>query len=434
MLFRNFLVSDLFKELHIRANEQRKADARKRLDYYHDSQEAYLLEQLQRRFTFPEKLQPVFLNVVKKIVNRLAQVYQEDAKRTLDGTDRDKELFAAIATGCGLDMKLKTASRYTKLLKNLMLKVVWRGGMIDLDLVTPDILDVQTGNGPEDVVQVMVTNYGPSERMEDVTYSVWTPETWRKLDYRGGEIDGGPNPYGRIPFVPLFDYAPTSDFWLPGGDDLVSVQDAINERLVDLLHVLRFQAFGVGYIRGREGEGIDAVDPGSFVELPENGELGFADTEAKIEETLAAIDKLLKWAAVTNGLSAASLSTEPQEQSGVSKLADNEELQELRKDDVALFRRYEKQLFGVIRAVWNHHNPGKPLSKGASLQIDFFEPKPAMSPLDQVSRWERLLEMGIISPVDVALARNPDLQTREDALAYLLSIQAEREELRGGDY
>jgi hypothetical protein len=42
--------------------------------------------------------------------------------------------------------------------------------------------------------------------------------------------------------------------------------------------------------------------------------------------------------------------------------------------------------------------------------------------------------MGIISPVDVALARNPDLQTREDALAYLLSIQAEREELRGGDY
>ena len=131
----------------------------------------------------------------------------------MDGTDRDKELFAAIATGWAvLDMKLKTASRYTKLLKNLMLKVVWRGGMIDLDLVTPDILDVQTGNGPEDMVQVMVTNYGPSERMEDVTYSVWTPETWRKLDYRGGEIDGGPNPYGMIPFVPLFDYAPDFRF------------------------------------------------------------------------------------------------------------------------------------------------------------------------------------------------------------------------------
>jgi hypothetical protein len=41
--------------------------------------------------------------------------------------------------------------------------------------------------------------------------------------------------------------------------------------------------------------------------------------------------------------------------------------------------------------------------------------------------------MGIISPVDVALARNPDLQTREDALAYLLSIQAERQTLGEGE-
>ncbi len=424
------VVADVFQKAILQINAARKNEARRRLDFYHDGQLPYLLVELEKRFQHPEKLRPVFINIVKKIVNRLAQVYWQVPKREIEGADRDKEIFAEISRSSGLDMKLKTASRYVKLLKTVMLRPVWRNGKMDLDILTPDILDVQTGQSPEDVLSVAVTHYGPSERLDDVTFSVWTPEAWRKLNYQGREIESGANPYGLIPFVPAWDRTPIgSDFWLDGGDDVLSVQEAINERLVDLLHVIRFQAFGVGYIKGRGGESLDSIDPGSLVELPENGELGYAATEAQIAEAVDAIDKLVKWAAISNGLPASSLSTDPTEESGVSKMVSNFELLEMRRDDVSLFRVYEQRIFQVFHAVWNAHNPNRKMSDGATLLTDFFDPTPQVSPKEQAETFDQLLEMGVISPVDVVMERNPDLTTREDAMAFLLKLRDETRQL-----
>ena len=42
-----------------------------------------------------------------------------------------------------------------------------------------------------------------------------------------------------------------------------------------------------------------------------------------------------------------------------------------------------------------------------------------------VPTWELLLSMGLISPVDAVMERNPDLTTREDAMAYLLAVRDE---------
>ena len=126
-----------------------------------------------------------------------------------------------------------------------------------------------------------------------------------------------------------------------------------------------------------------AVGPGGLVELPEKGELGYESTKAPIEEILEAIDKLLKWACVSNGLSAGSMSTEPTEQSGISKIVDNKELSEIRQDDIALFRVYEHRLFDMFRIVWNAHNKGRMLSDKAELKINFYDPQPQLSPTEQ---------------------------------------------------
>jgi len=407
------------------ATAARKADAAKRLDFFHDGQLPHLLEQLERKFAQPEKLTPVFVNVVKKIVCQLALVYLDTPKREVEGSEADKELFALIVEQADLDAVMKTASRYVKLLKTCMIRPVWRNGRLDLDLLTPDLLDVEVGDSPRDVLKVMVTHYAENGRPEEVTYSLWTPETWKRLDWRGHEIEGGPNPYGVLPFLPLWDRTPTDSFWLPGGDDLVSMQEAINLKLTDLLHVIEAQGFGLGWIRGSEGGGTIDAGPGQMVELPEGGELGFAAPEAPIEEVVAAIDKLLKWAAISNGLSAASLSTDPTSESGVSKIVGNRELEEMRRDDVGLFRGYEKRLFGLIRTVWNHHSPTRKISESAALRVDFADPKPETSEKDQAATWELLLGMGLISPVDAAMERNPDLATREDALAHLLRVRDE---------
>jgi len=366
------LFSKMGLTLYNSANQARKVETAKRLNFYHDEQLERLNEQLAELFSEPEKMVKLELNIIKKIINNLAQVYREPPTRTLDGgNEADQKLYAEILEGCSFDVKLKQASRYTKLLKTILIKVVWRNEKIDLDILTGNLLDVVTGDTPETLEKILITNYGNSEKPEDITYSLWSVDTWQRLNWKGDIIDEAENPYKVLPFVSIFDFAPPSSaFWLPGGKDIISLQEAINIKLTDLIYLMQQQSFGVGYIKGSQTGGSLRTDPGSLVELPENGEIGFKSQQAEIKEVVEAIDKLIKWGCVSNGLSAASMSTDVQKQSGISKQWDNKELSEMRLDDLALWRSYEKQLFNLMKIVWNVHSKKK-LSEKAVLKIDF---------------------------------------------------------------
>jgi hypothetical protein len=93
----------------------------------------------------------------------------------------------------------------------------------------------------------------------------------------------------------------------------------------------------------------------------------------------------------------------------------------MRRDDIELFRLYESQLFETIKVVNNHHNPRK-LSEKCTLKIDFAEIKPPVSEKDQLEVWQILQDMGLLSVVDIAMKRNPDL-SREDAEALIIQVQ-----------
>jgi len=432
MLFQS-VIPGLFQQLNMNvntsANQARKEAAAKRIAYYFDEQLEYLESKLDELFSDPSSMVKVELNIVKKIINNLSQTYREPPSRIIDGSKKDQELYSEMLEGCNLNIKMKQASRMCKLLKSILLRPVWRNDKLDLDILTGNILDVETGDSPEDLRKVLITDYGNADNIEDITFSLWTPERWSRLDYRGNVIEQGKNPYNLLPFIPLFDYPPISSaFWLPGGDDLISLQDTINIKLVDLVYLLAQQSFGVGYIKGVAGGGSVKVDPGSLVELPENGEIGFEAQKAEIEEVVEAIDKIIKWACVSNGLSAASMSTDASEASGLSKLVDKQELSEMRQDDISQFRSYEKQLFNVMRVVWNIHS-SKKLSESATLKIDFADPSSEVDPKTQAAAWDLQLAMGVISQVDIAMELNPDLATREDALAHLLKVKEEINEI-----
>jgi len=420
------VVRESFNTAMQEATRQRKEDAAKRLDFYNDFQVDYIKEALAAHFSNPDKLTPCFVNIVRKVINRLAMVYVQDARRKVDGTDRDQEIFQEIERGAWLGAKWKLANRYSKLLGLVALRPVWRNGALDIDLVTPDILDVTVGDSPEDMRSFMVTHYPETGLQEELTYSVWTPEAFKRLDYRGHEVEVDTNPYGTIPYQTVWNRVPTDSFWTPGAADLVTIQEAFNEKLTDLLYVLRMQGFGVGYVKGMKGE-ISSVDPGTFFNLPIDGELGFAATNAPLNESLEVLDFLLKQAAVSNGLPASSLTTDPSDESGVAKVAGNIELEEMRRDDVELFRAYERRLFRLIKTVWNYHNPGRKFSEKAELMIDFYDQKPTVAPDKQAATWDQLLTMGVISPVDIMLERNPDL-SRDEAKVRLVEIQEENRE------
>jgi hypothetical protein len=436
MLF-DSLLPQFFQKMSLTAygqkNVARKREAQKRLDYYWDDTLDYLEAQLAEMFSEPENMVTCQLNIVKKIINQLAAVYRDAPAREIKGSAQDQTIFKEITESSKIDVVLKLASRYTKLVKNILLRPVWRSGRLQIDILTPEILDVVIGSSPEELEEILITDYGEAERLEEVTFSHWTASSWRKIDYHGNVIEQEENPYQVLPFIPIFDRLPDSAaFWLPGGADLIQLQDAINIKVVDLLYLLQHQSFGIGWLRGEHASGANLrADPGSMVELGEDGELGFASQKARISEVVFAVDKLIKWACVSNGLSASAMSTDLSDrQSGEAKRVDRSELFELRQDDLGMWRVYERQLFDVMRTVWNFHNPRRKISTSATLMIDFADPAAPVDPLTESQSWQLQLDMGVISQVDIAMRLNPDLKDRDAALIHLVKVKQEQADLQ----
>jgi len=433
----NSQVAQLFNKMGViystQANNLRKQETAKALDLYHSEALKHLETRLQELFSEPEKMTKVTLNVIKKIIHQQATTFREPPTRILEGSEADQNLFAAICQDCSLDIVLKQCSRLLKLLKSLLLKVVWVDDKIRLDIIIGNIIEyIQTSDTPYDLKSVLIIDYGSSNRVEDVEYSFWDEEVFKRLDYRLNTIQEESNPYnGKLPFIPLFDtYNSSSSFWLPLDDSLISCQESINEKLTDLLYIIRQQGFGVGWIRSEAGTaGTLRTDPGVLVELQgEKSALGFESQQSEIAEIVDAIQKLISWTAISQGLSAGSMSTDPVEQSGLSKIVDTRELSEIRQDDLQLWRGYEREIFNTLRLVWNTHSKKK-LSDSATLSIDFADPKAQIDPKTQATAWDLQLAMGVISAVDIAMEKNKDLKTREDALAFLLQVREEQRQL-----
>ena len=66
----------------------------------------------------------------------MPQVYTRSAARTIDGTDQDQAIFETLQAQAKYGLKLKQASRYAKLVKTIFVKVTYRNGTTQLDILT----------------------------------------------------------------------------------------------------------------------------------------------------------------------------------------------------------------------------------------------------------------------------------------------------------
>jgi hypothetical protein len=86
MILSNEQVKDIVAEIRDTAEVSRRALAKRRIDIYKDGGKNFLIEQIKREFSEEAldemRLAPV--NLLKKIVNKLAGVYQKPPTRTAD--------------------------------------------------------------------------------------------------------------------------------------------------------------------------------------------------------------------------------------------------------------------------------------------------------------------------------------------------------------
>lgn len=413
----------------VQSTSGRKAEAARRIAYYNDCQSDDTFRLVAQRFSDPHSFRIFSVNMVKRVVEKRATTYRTAPKRTFIGWDQTKgdDLYRTL----NADGVLKRASRYTKLLKTCALRVAWVDDRPVLYLCTPAILDVEAAD-PERPTRIIITN--TATRPENVTYADWTTSTFTLRDARGFPIrsqdnPNSVNPYGVLPFVPLFDALPDADFFLPGGNDLIEAQQAVNVALSNLWRSCELQAHGQAYAIGVNATTRLETGPNRAILLPQGGSFGYAAPNSPIKDILDAIEFVMRQTAATNAVGSEVFDLSKSAISGSAQAAARIDLREARSDDIALARVQEARLFDVIKAVVNVHAPGT-IPAQSSLRVDFAEQQDDTTEAEQLTNAQTKQALGIWSPVDALMASNPDgFATREHAYAELIRRRDETQEL-----
>jgi hypothetical protein len=417
-----------FLEL-VRASQSRKERADKLQKYYTDQQSQETLRLVKQRWSKPESFRIFQVNMIKKIVNKRANLYRLAPRRTFEGGDQ--KAIEQIYKAAGVDIVLKKASRMVKLHKTAAVQVSWKNNSPALSVLTPSILDA-TYSDPEDPERLIITHR--AARDTDTEYSDWTASGYTRRNYQGHPIalagnKANANPYNVLPFVPVFDTLPDDQFFIPGGDDLIESQEAINVALSNLWRAVELQAHGQPWATGvNAGEALQ-TGPDRAITLPAGGTFGFAAPNAPIMDILEAIQFVMRQTASSNDLSSDVFDLDRRSESGAAKHVEQLDLYEARQDDVAHWHGYESSLFEVIKAVANTHKPGS-IPKDATVTVDFAELQEFQAEAERLSNARLKQELGIWTPVDVLRSENPDgYPTREDAFQELARRKEESQTL-----
>jgi len=116
----------------------------------------------------------------------------------------------------------------------------------------------------------------------------------------------------------------------------------------------------------------------------------------------------------------------------VARFAANRSLFGARRDDIELYRLWEANLFDVLKAVWNAHTPTRRFSDACRLSTDFADQEQFMSADERLKSTTQRIELNLWSPVDALMAENPDIASRDEAIALIQRNRAETDLLGPG--
>jgi len=436
------------------------------IDMYRDNWEHIISYELSRQYTERsyKKLFPLVtteLNLLKMIIDQTALVYKEPAQRKAllgEGESlKEDETYKEILESMPINQAMKSIDTYNKLCNQTILKVVWRDGGLDYDVINFNTATVYTDE--RDWRRVIAVKYSmdcelpdfdnadrshmgaevDGVKMEKFSRSfLWTIEDDKSyvreyIQDRNGKhelVKKEDNPYKDVngnPILPFVvftrKYPDTALLDWTSGNDLIdgNVGTAIN--MIHLNRLLKFQSHKQVVITA----GSEAAIPKDAT-MDANSAYKIADPSGQASlstlDMQAASDKIwdiIKNRAVallqTRGIPAGSFTITGSPQSGYAMSLDRHALLEQRQNDIELYRFKEKELFDVTRIVNNVHNVKK-IDVKARFKIDYGEITFPVSDKEQAESDTINMVNNIITPIDILMRENPDLTEDEAAAKY----------------
>lgn len=447
----------------------RRQHMQKRLDFYDGDQIDYLDHELLEQFKKPDrlKLQKEIFNLTKAIIDEEAVIYSKPPKReVVDGTNADKELLNSIIKEGQLDIVLDTVNKMTKLCKVVLVRpVVRQREKIEFDIITPNVFDVMQNMSNPTVADAIIYSriFDDSlllpqmleandvytrgkeptkkkvesisrEELGKLIYYYW--DLNRHFAFSGkdevikiGGNEKGINPYKALPFVVFRDNYPKDRFFDMSGRELILANEIINIKLTELNYLTKMQAFSQPVRKGApKGTNFD-LDPSMCIDIPADDEQSkgadfyFVTPEARITELSSDIEKKLQRICMQHKLNPEMFRLSGERSSGFSIQMQNFQLGKQINRDKPYYRAYERQLFEMIKIVWNYENT-KQFSKNCKLKIDFEDVGEPMNTTEKDQHNLILHQNGIQSRAEWLLSENPDLGTIEEAQKKIDEIDA----------
>lgn len=363
------------------------------------------------------------INILKRIIDKLAKVYGRKPLRTASSNQQVLEVYEKLFN---IDSQFNIADEFTNLFKGYAMEpYLDTEGNPALRVLPFDRFLVES----ESIVDpTQVTRFykhiGKIQKKgkEIDAWLVYTDETFVAIDADGDIIDkfmkddqgnllDGTNPLGFIPFF----YSGMSNYKvIPTQDtDTLALAKLLPTQISDLSGVSLFQCFTIIYGIDVDAENL-VMSPNAFWNFksdPKSDKAPLIDTvkpSADIEKVLMFIRETFKMWLESRGIKATGSTANrfggvSDAASGISKIIDEMDTSEIVKKGIEKFKKDEYHFWKMIAKIHNHWVDKGVMSRYPKLPEDwtvtvqFDEPKPLVNRNDEVETIIKERDGGIIS-------------------------------------
>jgi len=433
------------------------------------------LIQIQLKQDSPEsykEMREVAFGFLRKVIRKTAQVYWMRPTRELVRDGKSLSAPPKIQAGGepaptppqdplvthyedlvskgALDVVMRDVDRYTRLYTCCFVWVQPNdvGGEGDEDgpdglkfsIVEPQNLYVtQDVNYPGDIARcekVCFSLQGRREtgQVEEKDQQVWieiTQDHWTKFyGYctdghvsKDDILDEADHDYGRIPLCGFYDIFPNGQLFPCGGYMMTDANETISAAFSHVYDLAQMQAGGLLVMQSdiEQKKVKGGIHHG--IRISSDGSVYYASPQAQIEAFRIFLEWMTKAYSGLEDIPPSVFSTEVREISGFAMTLENLPLTRANMERQELFSQWDgRDLFNCIRVVNNSHLKVE-IPDEVEQSIAF---EPLTYPSDPQAEWAREkeeIEMGLVSPVDAIMSRNPDLEREEAIERYKRNVE-----------
>jgi hypothetical protein len=407
-----------------------------------------------------------YYNTFKKIVNLKSVLYKREAERYWYNSDGKtiNDNYTNLLINSNIHSTMQLCNKLTNINNASLVRIIpdHKTKTIKYSAVPAEVINVtQDPNDPSEITSLLhrVTTQDTYEVLNNIGYSFnrsrerqlkrsynskyfyWTKDNYYILDneLKPTVQEKNPeniNPYGVIPYQIFTNFPMVSgSIWNETlNDDLYTGTLQINVLQTYLNNALKLLGYLQLFISGIDDDEAkkldarvsDALQP--ITTRNESARIQAVQMSNGVVEIRDTIHDIISEIADNHGVSFGSRTDSAQRQSGLALAIDQEQINNIREEQIPLYRENEKKLAQKTVVIANKEfNAG--IDEGGSLSINFYEEEKLVSEGDKLKRDMFNLKNNIISVVDLYRQNDTDVGDDNEVLARIQQNKMINDEL-----